>query len=66
VDVRSTVESLQVQRTVVEHVIERAGALAFQMKQAEALVEVLKRERTLAADLKAAIASVREEDEETA
>jgi hypothetical protein len=36
------------------------------MKQAEALVEVLKRERTLAADLKAAIASVREEDEETA
>ncbi len=66
VDVRSTVESLQVQRTVVDHVIERAGALAFQMKQAEALVEVLKRERTLAADLKAAIASVREEDEETA
>ena len=64
VDVRSTVESLQAQRTVVDHVIERAGALAFQMKQAEALVEVLRRERTLAGDLKAAIASVREEDEE--
>jgi chromosome segregation ATPase len=58
-DVRSTVESLQAQRTVVDHVIERAGALAFQIKQAEALVEVLRRERTLAADLKAAIASVR-------
>jgi DNA repair exonuclease SbcCD ATPase subunit len=65
VDVRSAVEALQAQRTVVDHVIERAGALTFQMKQAEALVEVLRRERTLAGDLKAAIASVQEEDEET-
>jgi len=63
VDVRSTVESLQAQRTVVDHVIERAGALAFQIKQAEALVEVLRRERTLATDLKAAIGSVQEEEE---
>ncbi|HZE75872.1 MAG TPA: hypothetical protein VE091_11225, partial [Gemmatimonadales bacterium] len=66
VDVRSTVEALQAQRTVVDHVIERAGALTFQMKQAEALVEVLRRERTLAGDLKAAIASVREDEDETA
>jgi hypothetical protein len=36
------------------------------MKQAEALVEVLRRERTLATDLKAAMASVQEEDEEQA
>ncbi|HEU5169332.1 MAG TPA: hypothetical protein VFU46_02275 [Gemmatimonadales bacterium] len=64
IDVRSTVESLQAQRTVMDHVIERAGALAFQMKQAEALVEVLKRERTLACDLKVAVAQVQAEEEE--
>ncbi len=63
IDVRSTVESLQAQRTLVDHVIERAGALSFQIKQAEALVETLKRERTLACELKAAVAAVREEDE---
>jgi DNA repair exonuclease SbcCD ATPase subunit len=63
IEVRSTVESLQAQRTVVDHVIERAGALSFQIKQAEALVETLKRERTLACELKAAVAAVREEDE---
>ncbi len=63
IDVRSTVESLQAQRTLVDHVIERAGALSFQIKQAEALVETLKRERALACDLKAAVAAVREDDE---
>jgi chromosome segregation ATPase len=63
IDVRSTVESLQAQRTLVDHVIERAGALSFQIKQAEALVETLKRERTLACELKAAVGAVREEDE---
>ncbi len=64
-EVRSTVESLQAQRAVVEHVIERSGALVFQIKQAEALVETLRRERTLACDVSAAVASVREEDEES-
>jgi chromosome segregation ATPase len=63
IEVRSTVESLQAQRAVVEHVIERSGALTFQMKQAEALVETLRRERTLACDLSAAKAM---EDEEEA
>jgi chromosome segregation protein len=64
IDVRTTVESLQAQRTLVDHVIDRAGALSFQIKQAEALVETLKRERTLACELKAAVEAVREEDEE--
>ena len=63
IDVRATVETLQAQRAVVDHVIERAGALGFQMKQAEALIDALRRERTLAADVKAAVAAVREEDE---
>ena len=65
-EVRSTVESLQAQRAVVEHVIERSGALTFQIKQAEALVEMMRRERTMACDVSAAVASLRDEDEEPA
>ena len=61
--IRSTVETLQAQRTVVDHAVESAGALAFQMKQAEALISALRRERTLACELKAAIAAVADEDE---
>jgi len=53
--IRSTVESLQAQKTVVDHAMESAGALALQMKQAEALINALRRERQLACDLKAAL-----------
>jgi DNA repair exonuclease SbcCD ATPase subunit len=63
-EVRSTVDSLQAQRAVVEHVIERSGALTFQIKQAEAVVETLRRERTLACDVSAAVAAMRESEEE--
>jgi chromosome segregation protein len=63
-EVRSTVESLQAQRAVVEHVIERSGALMFQIKQAEAVVEALRRERTLACDVSAAVASMRDAEED--
>jgi chromosome segregation ATPase len=63
-EVRSTVESLQAQRAVVEHVIERSGALTYQIKQAEALVETMRRERTLACEVSAAVAAVRDEDEQ--
>jgi chromosome segregation ATPase len=62
--VRSAVESLQAQRTVVDHAIESAGALTFQMKQAEALIAAFRRERTLACELKAAVAAEGEEAEE--
>jgi hypothetical protein len=64
--VRSTVESLQAQRTVVDHAIESAGALTFQMKQAEALIAAFRRERTLACELKAAVESAMEGEEEPA
>ena len=46
--------------------IERSGALTLQIKQAEALVEMMRRERTLACDVSAAVAPLREEDEEPA
>jgi chromosome segregation ATPase len=64
--IRATVESLTAQKTVVDHAMESAGALNFQMKQAEALIGALRRERDLACDLKAAVASLTEEDEEAA
>jgi exonuclease SbcC len=59
--IRATVESLTAQKTVVDHAMESAGALGFQMKQAEALIGALRRERDLACDLKAAVASLAEE-----
>jgi DNA repair protein SbcC/Rad50 len=62
--IRATVESLTAQKTVVDHAMESAGALGFQMKQAEALIGALRRERDLACDLKAAVASLAEEDDE--
>jgi hypothetical protein len=44
--------------------MESAGALSFQMKQAEALIGALRRERDLACDLKTAVAALADEDEE--
>jgi DNA repair exonuclease SbcCD ATPase subunit len=64
--IRATVESLTAQKTVVDHAMESAGALGFQMKQAEALIGALRRERDLACDLKAAVASLAEEGDEPA
>jgi exonuclease SbcC len=61
--IRATVETLTAQKTVVDHAMESAGALGFQMKQAEALIGALRRERDLACDLKTAVASLAEEDE---
>jgi exonuclease SbcC len=64
--IRTTVESLQAQKTVVDHAMESAGALGLQMKQAEALIQSLRRERSLAADLKAAVAALDDIEEEAA
>jgi DNA repair ATPase RecN len=61
--IKTTVESLQAQKTVVDHAMESAGALGLQMKQAEALIQSLRRERSLAADLKAAVAALEEIEE---
>jgi DNA repair protein SbcC/Rad50 len=62
--IRTTVESLTAQKIVVDHAMESAGALGFQMKQAEALIGALRRERDLACDLKGAISALDEEGEE--
>ena len=63
--IKATVESLTAQKTVVDHAMESAGALSFQMKQAEALIGALRRERDLACDLKAAVALLSEGEGET-
>jgi chromosome segregation ATPase len=52
---RATVESLQAQRTVVDHAMESASSLALQMKQAEGLIAAFRKERELACDLKVAM-----------
>ena len=62
--IRATVESLTAQKIVVDHAMESAGALGFQMKQAEALIAALRRERDLACDLKAAVSALSDEGEE--
>ena len=62
--IRSTVESLQAQRIIVDHAMESAGALTLQMKQAEALIQALRRERQLACDLKAALDGLEVEEGE--
>ena len=54
--VRSTVEALTAQRTIVDHAMESASSLALQMKQAEALIAAFRKERTIACELKAALA----------
>lgn len=64
-NVRSTVEVIAAQRSVVGQAMERAGTLALQMKQAEALSETLRNQCQLAADLRDAVDEVREEDAPT-
>ncbi|HEY8256933.1 MAG TPA: hypothetical protein VIG08_04700 [Gemmatimonadales bacterium] len=63
IGMRSTLEALTAQRAVVDHAMESASSLALQMKQAEALVAALRKERTLACEIKAAL-EFEEEDEE--
>ncbi|MBX6330414.1 MAG: hypothetical protein IRY91_01065, partial [Gemmatimonadaceae bacterium] len=59
-DVRSTVEAIAAQRSLVDQVLERSGTLTFQMKQAEALTEALRTECLLATRLREAVTGLRE------
>ena len=60
-DVRSTIETIAAQRSLVDQVLERSGTLAFQMKQAEALAEALRNECALATQLRTAMGGARRE-----
>jgi chromosome segregation ATPase len=61
VDVRSTIETIAAQRSLVDQVLERSGTLAFQMKQAEGLAEALRSECALATQLRTAMGGARRE-----
>ena len=62
-DVRSTMELISAQRSVIDQVLERSGTLAVQTRQAEGLIEALRAECTMAATLKQSIRAGRDEEE---
>ena len=61
-DVRSTIETIAAQRSLVDQVLERSGTLAFQMKQAEALADALRNECALATQLRTAMGGARRDE----
>ena len=62
-DVRSTVELISAQRAVVDQVMERSGTLVVQAKQAEALIEVLRAECSIASMMRGSIQKLRDQRE---
>ena len=62
-DVRSTVEVISAQRSVIDQVLERSGSLSVQAKQAEGLIEALRAQCLLATTLHDAIRAQRTPDE---
>ncbi len=62
IDVRSSLETLQGQKALVDHVVEKAGTLSYQAKQAEALIDMLREERTIATRVRAAVEDPEQED----
>ncbi len=61
-DLRASLETLHTQRAVFDQALEKAGSLALNMKQAEALIEALREERQLSDRVRAAVVALREED----
>jgi len=59
--VQSTLETLQGQKALLDHVIDKAGALTFQVKQAEALIQSIREERDLTNKVRSAVAEARDD-----
>jgi len=64
VDVRSSLEALQGQKAIVDQAIEKAGSLRFLLKQAEAMIDGLRDERKMTADVRGAVSIVRDEPDD--
>jgi len=62
-DVRSTVEMISAQRSVIDQVLERSGLLSVQAKQAEGLIEALRAQCLIGTTLHDAIRAQRSEAE---
>jgi chromosome segregation ATPase len=59
-DMQSSLEGLQAQKALLDHVVEQAGSLAFHTKQAEVLIATLRMERETGEKMRAAIAEARD------
>lgn len=59
--VQSSLETLQGQKAMLDHVVDKAGALTFQLKQAEALIQTIREERDLTNKVRAAVSEVRDD-----
>jgi DNA repair exonuclease SbcCD ATPase subunit len=59
--VQSTLETLNGQKAVLDHVVDKTGSLTFQLKQAEALIQTIREERDLTNKIRSAVAEARED-----
>jgi hypothetical protein len=55
IDIQSSLEMLNNQKAVLDHVIEQAGSLAFQVQQAEGLIDRLRKERDITQAVRTAL-----------
>ncbi len=62
VDIQSSLETLHGQKAFLDQVVEKAGALEFHAKQAEALINTLREERDITDRVRAAVAQMRQEN----
>ena len=65
-DIRAGLETLGSQKAVVDHVIEQSGQLAFEVKEAEALLDALRREREMTQRIHDAVKELRDDDDSAA
>jgi len=61
-DIRAGLQTLGSQKAVVDHVIEQSGQLAFEVKEAEALLDALRREREMTQRIHDAVKELRDDD----
>ncbi len=55
---------MEKQKSLIDHVVEKAGALTFQVKQAEALIDTLREERELTDRVRSAFKRLRDDGDE--
>ena len=61
-DIRAGLDTLGSQKAVVDHVIEQSGPLAFEAKEAEGLLEAMRREREMTQRIHDAVKELRDDD----
>lgn len=64
VDVRSSLESLQGHKVVVDQAVEKAGSLRSLLKQAEGVIDALREEREMSSKIHAAMTLIEGRDED--